>query len=443
MANGKSAIFAFALASLLAFSAFSGCINGNSSKNAGIEDRTVLISAQVLAGRVCYFAVHSELENTSLLLPPGLLVMDNNVISINSTIEFSGSSFDFLALVPPGISDINITATDGAYSKKFSFNSSGVSEQSKFEEYGCCSAYSGIDSTSVVSGKKIFDMVKYISQNYPLRLHGTPNWLLFQIYIVQTLQSYGLEVHTTPADGASAGEFPLNIVAYHWGADRNNWIGMGAHTDTTFMEPVIEGAYDNAAGVSTVLELARVLSQYKFDKTIMFGFWGAEEEGDIGSMYYAQTMPAGVKMDYYVNFDMVGLNWPGPKDNPTPFRMFVRHNDAAVEKQTINFAKYIVHEACRYPRGNNTFKIVKDTMGSSDHVSFADVGVPAFKCFGAKEDYPYYHTIDDSFANMVAFMGDEETLMKGFAVPAWIGFYITIYAEENFPAPAAFSPEEI
>ncbi|MDD5503357.1 MAG: M28 family peptidase, partial [Candidatus Thermoplasmatota archaeon] len=82
-------------------------------------------------------------------------------------------------------------------------------------------------------------------------------------------------------------------------------------------------------------------------------------------------------------------------------------------------------------------------MGSSDHVSFADVGVPAFKIFGAKENYPAYHTPDDTFDTMVAFMGDEETLAKGFAVPAWLGFYLTVYAEENFQVSTIFAPEEI
>ncbi|MDD5503328.1 MAG: M20/M25/M40 family metallo-hydrolase, partial [Candidatus Thermoplasmatota archaeon] len=383
MPNPKSAIFAFALVFLLALSAFSGCLNEDGLNFARQGADLFDMEANLISGAICNISVQSSTPNATIVMPPGVLAFAGGALSTNSTMDFTGASYNFQALFPPNVSSFEFVVSDGKSEENFTFNST-----------------EGTYSGAVPSGKEIFDRVKYITSMYPLRVTHTPTHLALQLYLVQTLQSFGLDVHWTPADGAGTGEFPLNIVAYHWGADKSRWIGMGAHTDTI---TTIEGAYDNAAGTGTVLELARVISQYKFDKTIVFGFWGAEEEGDVGSAQFAQNMPADAKMDYYFNFDMVGINWPGPKGNPTPLKMFARHDDAQVTKQAINFAKYVVYEACRYPQGNNTFKIVKDTMGSSDHVSFADVGVPAFKIFGAKENYPAYHTPDDTFDTMVAF----------------------------------------
>lgn len=71
---------------------------------------------------------------------------------------------------------------------------------------------------------------------------------------------------------------------------------------------VMNGADDNASGVSMVLDLARKVSLGKRpDRTIMFVFFGAEEEGLVGSKYFTYALPLEQgRVVHMVNLDMLG-----------------------------------------------------------------------------------------------------------------------------------------
>jgi len=60
-------------------------------------------------------------------------------------------------------------------------------------------------------------------------------------------------------------------------------IVIGAHMDSV---PEVPGASDNAAGVATMLELARVFAQKGSRRTLRFAAWGSEEGGGLGSSFY-------------------------------------------------------------------------------------------------------------------------------------------------------------
>ena len=64
------------------------------------------------------------------------------------------------------------------------------------------------------------------------------------------------------------------------------------------------GADDNASGVATVIEAARLLSQHPADATYVFAAWSGEEVGLIGSQHFVETNKRPLKA--YLNFDMVG-----------------------------------------------------------------------------------------------------------------------------------------
>ena len=73
------------------------------------------------------------------------------------------------------------------------------------------------------------------------------------------------------------------------------------------------GADDNASGVAAVLELARVTARDRAQRdnrprrTVVFGLWNAEEEGSLGSAYYAQHLPMPRdSVIAYLNYDEVG-----------------------------------------------------------------------------------------------------------------------------------------
>lgn len=86
--------------------------------------------------------------------------------------------------------------------------------------------------------------------------------------------------------------------------------GVGAgHSETN--DRLYNGAMDNASGVATLLEMARLLSAEPPRRPIMYVSLGAEEMGLLGSSYHAAN--PGLEEGYLaanVNVDMPILTWP-------------------------------------------------------------------------------------------------------------------------------------
>ena len=105
-----------------------------------------------------------------------------------------------------------------------------------------------------------------------------------------------------------------NIIAIQWGTKMpDEFVVCGAHYDSwntdgddpdTIRAP---GADDNATGVAGIWETARLLSHFKFDRSIIYANWCAEEIGLKGSKAYAEEC-AEKQMDIvgYFNMDMNG-----------------------------------------------------------------------------------------------------------------------------------------
>src|SRR4029079_17110468 len=80
------------------------------------------------------------------------------------------------------------------------------------------------------------------------------------------------------------------------------------------------GADDDASGVSAVMEMARVMATRKFDATIVFMAVAGEEQGLLGSTYYAeQAKQSGQRIDGMFTNDIIGssLGQNGGR-GPTP-----------------------------------------------------------------------------------------------------------------------------
>src|SRR5215472_8893534 len=72
------------------------------------------------------------------------------------------------------------------------------------------------------------------------------------------------------------------------------------------------GVCDDGSGTATVMELARVMSQYQFDKTIVFVAFAGEEQGLIGSsLFAAKAKKENQVIEAVLNNDIIGTDVAG------------------------------------------------------------------------------------------------------------------------------------
>ncbi len=109
-----------------------------------------------------------------------------------------------------------------------------------------------------------------------------------------------------------------NVLGYLEGQNKDEVLIIGAHYDHEGIQngSVYHGADDNASGTAAVLEVAEALGELakkgiKPKRGIVIAFWGAEEEGLLGSAHFVRNLPPEVKLKNIVaalNLDMVGRN---------------------------------------------------------------------------------------------------------------------------------------
>ena len=137
------------------------------------------------------------------------------------------------------------------------------------------------------------------------RNKSQPGNALAETYIKQKLQSYGL--NTTIQSFSTTGK---NVIATQLGTEfPNKKYMMCAHFDDMPSGTIAPGADDNASGTAAVIEAARIFSQYTFPFTIVYALWDEEEQGLVGSAYYAtQAANAGDSILGVINLDMIAYD---------------------------------------------------------------------------------------------------------------------------------------
>jgi uncharacterized protein YhjY with autotransporter beta-barrel domain len=99
------------------------------------------------------------------------------------------------------------------------------------------------------------------------------------------LSTQALFLHSDLPHNASA----YNVVAHAPGTSGQNVL-VGAHFDTYFGRPTLQGFDDNASGTSVMTEIARNLSGLALENGLTFVAFGAEEEGLVGSTDYMRKV---------------------------------------------------------------------------------------------------------------------------------------------------------
>ena len=208
------------------------------------------------------------------------------------------------------------------------------------------------------------------------------------------------------------------------------------------------GADDDASGVATVLELARVMSKHSFDATIIFAVVSGEEQGLFGSTYLAnQLFAAHVNVAGDFSNDIVGSSlgmngvrdrhdlrvfaqgpWPDETpqeaatrrtmggENDSPPRQLARFVREAAQAAIPKMNVWIIYRRDRFLRG-------------TDNGPFLDHRYPALRMTEPNEDYRHEHQ-DVRVENGVQF-GD---------LPQFVDFdYVANVARVNLSALAALA----
>src|SRR4051794_38329317 len=107
-------------------------------------------------------------------------------------------------------------------------------------------------------------------------------------------------------NGKFTDRFLPQVIAETKGGDPNNVVVVGAHLDSV---PEGPGINDDGSGTSTLLAQAQELAsgRYQPRQKIRFAWWGAEENGLVGSSYYARTLSDKevAKIDVMLDYDML------------------------------------------------------------------------------------------------------------------------------------------
>ena len=96
----------------------------------------------------------------------------------------------------------------------------------------------------------------------------------------------------------------VNVIAELPGTNDDNVVMAGAHLDSVQAGP---GINDNGSGSASLLEVAQQMSKVKPENTVRLAWWGAEEDGLLGSAAYVDGLSQAEKdrIALYLNFDMV------------------------------------------------------------------------------------------------------------------------------------------
>jgi len=218
------------------------------------------------------------------------------------------------------------------------------------------------------------------------------------------------EYKVTEADYDVQGKTVRNLYTYVDGTDMSKGIlVIGAHYDSVSLSP---GANDNASGVATVLELARILKNESPNQGIMLAFFSNEEPpyfqtGEMGSLKLAREFQwQKLPITAMISVETIGYysDQPGSQKYPSAISSLYPNTGNFIGFVSDLHSRSLLHRAIaefrsstHFPsEGANLPSSIKG-VGWSDHWSFWQIGVPAIMVTDtAPFRYPHYHQPSDT-----------------------------------------------
>jgi len=266
-------------------------------------------------------------------------------------------------------------------------------------------------------------------------------------------------LNNMPLGAASRGFELKNIIAFIPGTDpilRQQYIMLSAHYDHIGLadyafevngkqDSIYNGARDNATGVAAVMAAARYFGKYPPKRSVLLVFFTAEEEGEIGSAYYAANPLVPLKKTIIdLNNDNAGYN---TTHAICLFGLGRTSVDSVIRVACANYSLAVLAE----PPGLELFE-------RSDNANFAKRGVPApcfsmgIKTWDATID-TYYHRRGDEVGTMDlsyvvrfirAYILSTQFIANDPRLPHWTAHdeyekaWLNLYAS---PSPQSASPQ--
>jgi aminopeptidase YwaD len=166
---------------------------------------------------------------------------------------------------------------------------------------------------------------------------------------------------------------------------------VSAHYDSVEKSP---GASDNGSGTVGLLEIARILAGVPLEVEVRFAAVGAEEVGLVGSRFYAANLPEDERIRVLANFNMDMIGTAGDAQTQLFVNTMDGDNLVAQSARAARAALGFPEDLLRAP-----FQ-----RGSSDHVAFHDIGIPAANFIWREPETialePWYHHPHDRFDNV-------------------------------------------
>lgn len=198
---------------------------------------------------------------------------------------------------------------------------------------------------------------------------------------------------------------------------------LDAHFDGVANSP---GADDNGSGTVGVLEAARILSAYEFEKSIEFVGFDQEELGLLGSISYVQDggLQTGETLEGVLNLEMIGYydNAANTQIFPAGFDLLfpAAYNTVAADSFRGNFITNVANAASSplmqsFEQAANTYvpglKVISiaapgnaelaPDLRRSDHTPFWEAGYQALMLTDASEFRNFnYHSPQDTVASL-------------------------------------------
>jgi len=231
-------------------------------------------------------------------------------------------------------------------------------------------------------------------QDYQNRMWNSQNAFNASDWIAGRMTALGLEVEQQPfyaSTWTGSGQAAPNVIGIQRGTLYPDvYVVCGSHFDSFSYEAMYgggtcPGADDNATGVASVLESARIMTQYEFEYSIIYCAYGCEEMGLYGSEAYAsRCQQEGMEILGYFNNDMNGYLYGDQI-----------HIDCIYPNSVAPIGDYYMNVGSVY-FPELPIRHVNFNEGDSDHTSFNNHGYMGIYPF---EDYQHYspniHTPND------------------------------------------------